>query len=144
RRVLQHIRDLGLRPGARLSTTDLARSFGVSRSPVAAALELLREKGVVVASSGRGMQVARDISGESITALLPNSPAEALYQRIMRDRATGVLPQEVSEAQLLPMYDESRGLIRKLLMRFATEGLAKRLPGHGWRFVDSLENDADY
>ncbi len=144
RRILQHIRDLGLKPGTRLSTTDLARSFGVSRSPVSAALELLQDKGVVASAAGRGMQVARDISGESIAALLPNSPAEALYQQIMRDRAAGLLPQEVSEAELLPRYGESRGLIRKLLMRFAAEGLARRLPGHGWRFVDSLESDADY
>lgn len=144
RRILQRIRDLGLSPGTRLSTTDLARSFGVSRSPVAAALDLLAEKGVVTPAGGRGMAVARDITGESITDLLPSSPAEALYQQIMRDRAAGLLPQEVSEAELLPRYGESRGLIRKLLMRFAAEGLARRLPGHGWRFVDSLETDADY
>ncbi|WP_225025928.1 GntR family transcriptional regulator [Xinfangfangia pollutisoli] len=144
RRILQRIRDLGLKPGARLPAADLARSFGVSRSPVTAALELLREKGVVCAAGGRGMQVARDISAESLTDLLPSSAAETLYHRIMSDRAAGLLPQEVSEAELLPRYAVARGMIRKLLMRFAAEGLARRLPGHGWRFVDTLESDADF
>jgi len=35
-------------------------------------------------------------------------------------------------------------VVRKLLMRFAAEGLAQRLPGHGWRFVDSLVGDDAY
>ncbi|MGO4841776.1 GntR family transcriptional regulator, partial [Rhizobiaceae sp. 2RAB30] len=44
----------------------------------------------------------------------------------------------MSEAELMPRYGISRGVVRKLLLRFAAEGLAQRLPGHGWRFADSL------
>ncbi|UYV37406.1 GntR family transcriptional regulator [Rhodobacteraceae bacterium D3-12] len=143
RRVVELIRDEGWGPGTRLSVPDLARRFGVSRSPVTVALGLLGEQGIVapMPAPQRGLQVALDLSEMDITDIAPSSPLDALYQRIMRDRATGKLPQEVSEAELMPRYDISRGVVRKLLMRFAAEGLAQRQPGHGWCFADLLDTD---
>jgi DNA-binding GntR family transcriptional regulator len=73
--------------------------------------------------------------------VLPTSPHEALYRQMMRERARGELPQEVSEAELMPRYNLPRGAVRKLLLRFAAEGLAQRLPGHGWRFAESLDGE---
>lgn len=143
RGVVELIRDEGWGPGTRLSVPDLARRFGVSRSPVTVALALLGERGIVSAMPPphRGLQVALDIADMDIADIAPSSPLDELYRRIMRDRATGELPQEVSEAELIPRYDISRGVVRKLLMRFAAEGLAQRQPGHGWRFADSLDTE---
>lgn len=141
RRILEHIRDSGWGAGKRISMPELARAFGVSRSPISAALDLLVEKGVVAPLPTRGLQVARDVTGLAPRDLLPASPLEDLYRRMMRERSTGALPQEVSEAELMPRYGVSRGVVRKLLLRFAAEGLAQRLPGHGWRFADTLEGD---
>jgi DNA-binding GntR family transcriptional regulator len=123
---------------------ELARAFGVSRSPVSAALDLLVERGVLKPLETRGLQVACDLSAIDPESILPASPQETLYRRMMRERARGQLPQEVSEAELMPRYDASRGLVRKLLLRFAAEGLAQRLPGHGWRFVDTLVGEDAY
>ena len=75
---------------------------------------------------------------DDFRTVLPRSPLEELHRRMMRERSSGALAQEVSEAELLARYGVPRGVIRKLLMRFAAEGLAHRLPGHGWRFVDTL------
>jgi DNA-binding GntR family transcriptional regulator len=144
RRILEHIRDSAWGPGTRVSVPELARAFGVSRSPVSAALELLVGQGVLEPMPTRGLQVARDVSDLDPAALLPNSPLEDLYRRMMRERALGELPQEVSEAELIPRYGVSRGVVRKLLMRFAAEGLVQRLPGHGWRFADTLVGDDAY
>ncbi|WP_158971268.1 GntR family transcriptional regulator [Chachezhania sediminis] len=142
RGVVELIRDEGWAPGTRLSVPDLARRFGVSRSPVTVALGLLTERGIVAAMPAphRGLQVAVDLRDMDVADIAPSSPLDDLYRRIMRDRASGDLPQDVSEAELIPRYDISRGVVRKLLMRFAAEGLAQRQPGHGWRFADSLDS----
>lgn len=140
--LARHIRELFLREGwkegARISVPDLARRFDVSRTPVAAALDLLLDTGAVIPAPGRGLLVGKiDMQAQPD---LPDSPLEQLYERMMSDRARGLLPQEVSEAALIPRYEASRGEVRKVLMRFAAEGLAQRQPGHGWRFANSLDN----
>lgn len=144
RRILERIKDSGWEIGTRISAPGLARAFGVSRSPVSAALDLLVSQGVLEPTETRGLQVARDVTAIDPENILPTSPLEELYGRMMRDRARGELPQEVSEAELIPRYGISRGVVRKLLLRFAAEGLAARLPGHGWRFVDSLVGEDAY
>lgn len=144
RKVFERIRDSGLPVGARVSAPELAAAFGVSRSPISGALSLLAEAGVLSPAQPRGLELARDLAGVRPDAVLPGSPHEDLYRRMMRDRALGALPREVSEAELLPRYAASRGVIRKILMRFAAEGLAMRLPGHGWRFADSLADEDAY
>lgn len=144
RRIIDRIRDAGLTVGTRITALELARLFGVSRSPVSGALDLLVEKGVLQPMEKRGLRVARDVSTLDLTEILPNSPIEDLYRRMLRERAQGELPQEVSEAELMPRYGVSRGIVRKLLMRFAAEGLAQRLPGHGWRFSETLVGEDAY
>lgn len=141
RRILERIRDSGWTIGTRISVPDLARAFGVSRSPVSAALELLVARGILMGFETRGLQLALDVAELDLEAILPSSPLEDLYRRMMKERALGQLPQDVSEAELMPRYQVSRGVIRKLLLRFAADGLAQRLPGHGWRFAESLVGD---
>lgn len=144
RRILERIRDSGWAVGTRISVPDLARTFGVSRSPISAALELLVAQGILSGFETRGLQLARDVADLNPEDILPSSPLEDLYRRMMRDRSLGELPQDVSEAELMPRYQVSRGVIRKLLLRFAAEGLVQRLPGHGWRFAESLVGDDAY
>lgn len=143
RRILEFIRDNGWKPGTRISVPDLARRFGVSRSPVTVALQILSRQGVVgpVPAPGRGLQVTADAEDVDIEAVAPDSPLEETYRLMIRDRARGTLPQDVSEAELIARYGIARGLVRKLLLRFSTEGLAHRQPGHGWRFSDSLDDE---
>lgn len=139
RKVLARLRSQEIAVGARLSVPELASAFGVSRSPMSGALGLLEDAGLLQPGSPRGLEVATELSDIDIDAVLPASPLELLYLRVMRDRASGVLPQEVSETELMPRYDITRGTVRKLLMRFSSEGLARRQAGHGWRFVDTLD-----
>lgn len=141
RRILERIRDSGWTVGTRISVPDLARAFGVSRSPISAALELLVARGILTGFETRGLQLALDVADLDPETILPSSPLEDLYRRMMKDRALGELPQDVSEAELMPRYQVSRGVIRKLLLRFAAGGLVQRLPGHGWRFAESLVGD---
>lgn len=140
RRILEHLRDASVPAGTRVSAPELAALFRVSRSPIAGALSLLVERGVLQPTQTRRLEVACDLANANLDSIIPVSEVEDLYTRIMRDRSRGELPIEVSENELMPRYGVSRGVIRKLLMRFAAEGLAERLQGHGWRFVASLDS----
>ena len=137
RQIVERMRDEAWAPGMRVSEQALARTLGVSRSPIRGALDLLVAQAVLEAASGRGFVVLRRPGEDEIAKLIPRSEGEAVYAAIMTDRANGRLPQEVSEAELIPRYGASRGVVRKVLMRFAAEGLVQRQRGHGWRFVDS-------
>lgn len=135
------MQDEGWRPGRRVPEQTFARLHDVSRSPVRAALGLLVEHGLLRSESGRGFILARDVAGESIEQLIPPSLEEQLYGAVIADRANGRIAQEVSEAEMMPRYKTSRGVIRKVFMRLAAEGLASRQRGHGWRFADSLDTE---
>lgn len=144
-RLAHSILDLFLREGwkagTRISVPDLARRFDVSRTPVAAALSVLAQSGAVLPAPAPGRGLIVGTLAPEHPVLLPESALERLYSRLMSDRARGELPQEISEAEMIPRYGVTRGEVRKVLMRFASEGLAQRQPGHGWRFADSLDDD---
>ncbi|MFW8695684.1 GntR family transcriptional regulator, partial [Mesorhizobium japonicum] len=78
RRILERIRDAGWTVGTRISVPDLARTFGVSRSPISAALELLVARGILTGLETRGLQLALDVAELDPEAILPNSPLENL------------------------------------------------------------------
>jgi DNA-binding GntR family transcriptional regulator len=140
RQIISLAVDRGWDPGKRISELALANQLGVSRSPVRAALNALASHGLVRYEPRRGFVLARLPSdADQIDGVAPPSEIEALAGRIMTDRAAGALPAEVSEAELSDRYDSSRGQVRKVLLRFAADGLARRLRGHGWAFTESLD-----
>ncbi len=141
RQILRRLADEGSEIGARVPEQTLARSLGVSRSPVRAALNLLVERGLLRSEAGRGFILARAIDSASLEQLIPPSAEEKLYAMLIADRASNRIAQEVSETEMMPRYGASRGLIRKVFMRLAAEGMASRQRGHGWRFADSLDTD---
>lgn len=127
--------------GARISDFALAKQLGVSRSPVRAALALLTGRGLFTHEAGRGYMLTR-IPNEAEEEDSPApSEMETLYRRVMADRAAGSLADEVSEAALTERYGVSRGAIRKVLLRFAADGLVRRLRGHGWGFAEGLASE---
>ncbi|PRD51717.1 GntR family transcriptional regulator [Phyllobacterium myrsinacearum] len=128
--------------GERVSDFALARRLGVSRSPIRSALALLASRGVLAHAPGRGYVLALLPDGNGdIDGIAPPSELEDIHKRLMADRATGAIPMEVSETQLAERYDATRGTIRKVLLRFAAEGLVQRQRGHGWAFAESLDTD---
>jgi DNA-binding GntR family transcriptional regulator len=140
RQIVSLALDQGWNSGQRLSELALANELGVSRSPVRAALNALAGHGLVRYEPRRGFVLARLPSdADQIDGVTPPSEIEALYGRIMTDRAAGALPAEVSEAELSDRYGSPRGQVRKVLLRFAADGLARRLRGHGWAFTESLD-----
>ncbi|MDQ0474298.1 GntR family transcriptional regulator [Labrys wisconsinensis] len=127
--------------GRRVSDSALARQLAVSRSPVRSALAWLAERGILRRGEGRGFRLARQPGNGDVEGVAPPSELEHLQRRLMADRATGAVPADVSEALLAERYGAPRGTIRKLLLRFAAEGLVQRQRGHGWAFAGSLDTD---
>jgi DNA-binding GntR family transcriptional regulator len=128
------IREEALTPGEVLNQLRLAERFGVSRSPVRAALALLAEAGVV-ANADRGVTVRNPL------AELVGEPQddEALIAVIAADRHRGRLETDVTEADLMRRYGVTRAAIAAALRRLAELGLALRKPGFGWRFLAAAE-----
>ena len=145
RQILDLLREQRPAPGTRLPEQRLARQIGVSRTPVRNAMRYLEEQGYFTSERGRGFIVSR-LPGSASEAdeALPESRIVMLYDELLKDRATGHLGAEVSEAELAGRYGVSRAVLARALARLASQGLITRQRGHGWRFVDALESEQAY
>ena len=138
--IAEVIRDEALEADAPLREESLAARFGVSRSPVRGALQVLRRAGYVYYKENAGVFVAAGArSRPSLKAPRAAATQEALYQKLVADRAKAALPDTVSEAELLARYKVPRSLLAKVLLRLNREGLAERRKGHGWQFAPTLD-----
>lgn len=138
--IRELIIDESLAQGTRLPERAIAARLRVSRSPVREGLKLLAEVGAVVASPKGGYVVGSHV-GSIDSAVLPVED-DSVYFAIADDRLSGVLPDRVSENELMRRYNLSRGQLVKLLRRISNEGWLERLPGHGWGFAQTLTSDA--
>lgn len=125
--------------GNHLSTQQLANRFGVSRSPVRDAMQLLAEKGMLEQRLNRGFFASVKVSCEDVMDFMEASGAEnfssKIYQQIAEDWLTDELPQEVTELQLRNRYDLSKSELSHILVRATREGWVEPKSGYGWRFL---------
>ncbi len=126
-------------PGYHVTEQELVAQFGVSRSPVRAALKVLEQRGVLRARRNQGYLLAqgrRDL--ERIRIEVPRTADDELYLRIIDDRSSGMLPEAITQADLLRRYSPNRAQLARVLVRMTNEGMMVRLKGHGWRFLPTL------
>lgn len=140
-RIVCLIHDDALEPGERLNETRLAQRLNVSRTPVRAALEQLARQGFVERKPHIGARLI-------CLPPLPNDvetsaePKDDLLVRIARDRRAGRLAVDISEAELMRVYGLSRQAVRNALDRLAELEVIERKPGYGWRFSDTIQDEA--
>ena len=143
RQIAEYARALSLAAGAHLSAQDLAREFGVSRTPVRKALILLNEQGVVSRRKNRGFYLERAASEiEEGVFDKHQSEDESLYRRISEDRLGNRAPLRFTESEFIRQYGVNRSVLGRILQRMSQEGLVRRNRGHGWEFlpiIDSIE-----
>jgi DNA-binding GntR family transcriptional regulator len=139
-RIASDIRELirsGRIPvGDHLSTQKLADQFGVSRSPVREAMQVLADQQVLEQHANRGFFVLPlpETSGRADDLVeLPDAADE--YQRLADDWLADRIPGEVTELFLRDRYRLTKTQLTDLLMRAAREGWAEPKPGYGWRFL---------
>ncbi len=141
-RILQYIDDQELSPGEHLGEESLAVHLQVSRTPVRTALKVLAEMGVVESYPNRGYFLRPGPPDRLLPPMVDDS--DATYFQIGEDRLSGLLPDRVTESELLRRYAVTRTQLSRLLRRMTQEGWVERLPGKGWRFLPVLNTEDGY
>ncbi|HMG49816.1 MAG TPA: GntR family transcriptional regulator [Inquilinus sp.] len=145
-RILDYARDQPLRANDHLPAQKLADLFRVSRSPINDALKLLEAKGIVRREANRGFFLAQDPAALAAEISGEGSPeaGEEVYFQIADDRLSGLLPDRISENEVMRRYDLSRSEAMRILTRMTREGWIERLPGKGWGFLPVLTSGEAY
>ncbi|RJG20890.1 GntR family transcriptional regulator [Massilia cavernae] len=139
-RIGKEIRDGTLAAGAHLTEESFGTRYGVSRTPVRAALKLLADRSMIEYRANAGYFVTADGAMVDLDDLGTGSlTVDDLYKAIVVDRIREVLPETITEKELLSRYPAPRSLMTKTLMRMASEGLIIKRTGHGWQFLPSLD-----
>lgn len=141
-RIVRHIRTSGMQEGQHLTEASLQEILGTSRQPIRAALGFLAEKGVLEQLPNRGFFLRDDAKDIEVTSAEDQTSETAVYLRIADDRLTRLLPDRVSENDLMRRYGITRLALRRILTRISGEGWIERNEGRGWTFaalIDSVE-----
>ncbi len=148
----RHIVGGRLAPGVVLTETALARAFGVSRVPCAAALARLSNEGLIRRhAAGRGfMVVAAGVEAEPVYLDLnqaglrvPEGIARSLSQRNLRGRLYSNIERDiaahlmlgafqVNETELAQHYDVSRTVAHEVLLRLERAGIIEQRRNGRW------------
>ncbi|MBD8665787.1 GntR family transcriptional regulator [Rhizobium sp. CFBP 8752] len=146
--IIEFVRSSEMRKGDHLPLQMLADLFRVSRAPIMSALRKLEERGIVRAEANRGYFLAIDGDKIDVASKVEGDRGgggeEPIYFRIAEDRLSGVLPERVSENELMRVYDLPRTKLLKILHRISDEGWIERLPGNGWSFRQALTSRKSY
>jgi DNA-binding GntR family transcriptional regulator len=146
-RIIEHIRNTGMKRDQHLPSQMLADTFRVSRAPVNDALRALEKLKIVRSEPNRGYFLLKDAGELEETDLALGNDGELedeWYFAIAEDRLSGKLPERVSENELMRLYGLPRSRILKILHQIADEGWAERLPGNGWAFRHILTSRESY
>lgn len=145
RAIVALARRSDLKAGARLAESQLAEQIGTSRSPVNAALRHLAELGMLSRGPNRGYFLIQDASAfGDVAQQLSAVPDDPLYVRIAEDRLEQALPDVVTEADLMRLYQVARSTLRKTLSRIQQEGWIEKSVGHGWAFQPMIDSPLAY
>lgn len=125
--------------GDHLSAQALADRYGVSRSPVGAALRELAAKGLLQHHAQRGYFVAL-AEATSPPALVPEDPVHDAYLAVAEDRLEGRIPEVLSANFLRERYGLTLGQVQALVTRVVKEGWIEQRAGYGLRFTAMLNS----
>lgn len=136
KRLLQDIASGGISAGQHLGAQQLADRYGVSRTPVREAMNILESGGFLVREENRGFFVA-EADADAMTEALDTQPksADDDYHRLADDWLVHRLPEEVTEHFLRHHYGWTKARLSDVLVRAAREGWIERKEGYGWRFL---------
>lgn len=142
--ILAYIADNRIKQETHLGEVRLAAHLKVSRTPVRAALEFLAGMEIVEKRPNKGYFVKADPGSLASKPLVDESTEDLIYYRIVEDRLSGVLPERISELELMRRYGVTKSWLINLLRRMSQEGWIERLPGKGWEFLPVLISEEAY
>ncbi|GJD52543.1 hypothetical protein OPKNFCMD_5309 [Methylobacterium crusticola] len=141
--IARFIREAELKPGAPLTEQALAGRFGVSRTPIRAALADLERTGLVDFGAARGYRVAAAAPAAGLFGG-DEDEDDRLYLAIAHDFVAGRLGGGFSESELQRRYALTKAPLRRVIDRMARDGVVERNAGHGWRFLNMLNSLASH
>jgi DNA-binding GntR family transcriptional regulator len=133
RRILRSLKEENAQPGYRLVELDLCAAFGVSRTPVRGALQLLADEGVIATHEGRGYVLAKTVR-EAPESGTDDAEDSRLFATLSEARAKGELADQFTQQELVRRFGASLSDVIRVLRRLAELGLVERKPGNGWAF----------
>lgn len=133
-KLIDDVRAGRLPIGATIRTDNLAKSLGVSRTPVRQSLLALVSEGILSLQPTGGFSVASQPPPEERPAGKAG-PEASLYERLLNDMVVRRLDGVVTEVSLVRRYGGSQGRVAAVLSRLAAEGLAEPVTGSRWRFA---------
>jgi DNA-binding GntR family transcriptional regulator len=136
RRILRHLKEQDAQPGHPLIELDLCRAFGVSRTPIRGALQLLAAQGAVTARSARGFALAKMPPGTGEEE--PSSEDQddqRLFDALASARAAGKLADTFTQQEMVRRFAAGLPAVMRVLRQLAELGLVERKPGNGWAFA---------
>lgn len=136
KRLLQDIATGGIAAGQHLGAQQLADRYGVSRTPVREAMNILESGGFLIRQENRGFFVA-EADTDAMNEALDTQPEtdEDHYHRLAEDWLINRLPEEVTEQFLRQHYGWTKAQMNDVLVRASREGWIERKDGYGWRFL---------
>lgn len=142
--ILAYLADNRIERETHLGEEQLAAYLKVSRTPVRAALEFLAGMEIVEKRPNKGYFVKADPGSLISKPLVDESTEDLIYYRVVEDRLSGVLPERISELELMRRYGVTKSWLSNLLRRMSQEGWIERLPGKGWEFLPVLISEEAY
>ncbi len=139
-RILAHLLEAPLPPGAPLIAQAIGDALGLSRFPVQRSLAWLRDQGLVSQPTGRGFVLAADAPTIRRALSRAQQAKTSTYLIIAQDRLRGALPKVLTETDLAQRYGLTRAQLNPVLKRMAQEGWIRRRPGQGWCFADIIDS----
>jgi DNA-binding GntR family transcriptional regulator len=133
-KLIDDLRAGRLAIGATIRTDNLAKSLGVSRTPVRQSLLALVNEGVLALQPTGAFMVASQPPPEERPSG-KSGPEATLYERLLNDMVVRRLDGVVTEVSLVRRYGSSQGQVAAVLSRLAAEGLAEPVTGSRWRFA---------
>lgn len=142
-RIAELIHAGELTAGQHLPAQMLANRLNVSRSPVSAALDQLKDLGILRHQENRGYFVTCPVDGDEVlratqAVRTQGDAMTSAYFRLAEDLLCGTLPPISTETELRRRYALSKGQLTSLLGRITSEGWAERRPGYGWQFSSMM------
>ncbi|MFY0595247.1 MAG: GntR family transcriptional regulator [Cognatishimia sp.] len=141
--ILRNIAGRKIKEGTRLKTQSVADEFGVSRSPVRVALEILDGKKVLRRELNKGYFVTEEALRIAEEADLADDyqDMDGIYDRFVNDWLNDRISNEVNESSLRKFYDITASRANSIMFRAVHEGWAERKPGYGWRLREVAKTE---
>lgn len=120
--ILAAIASGDLQPGLHLKEVELAQRLGVSRSPIRSALAYLAEQKATEPLPQQGYRVPLETTeglAQHFTEL--HNEEDELYTRLIDDRLNQVLPDQISESDLLRRYGVGKACCAAACCAFPTK-----------------------